>query len=286
MRRLRWLALSVCVVWLAGCATTRPPGVVAQPHGTAAFTLQAQLDAITQDALAPQARRVIFIGAALNGREDVFDRDVRAMDAALRQVYGAAYRSVLLSNIRVAQPPRSLPLATIDHLDDVFDTLAERRRAGDRFIILLATHGHRHLLEVEQAARYPQPRLLNTDKLAAWAKLLGPAPSWWMVSACFSGSHLSALTQNHVLVMTASSADRPSFGCSDQLPNTWFVHELLAALRAQRSERPAPSLAQVWQAAQSGIQKRELALKVDPSQPQMAAGALMEARLHGPLEAF
>ena len=36
-------------------------------------------------ALAPQARRVLFIGAAVNGREDVVDRDVRAMDTALRQ---------------------------------------------------------------------------------------------------------------------------------------------------------------------------------------------------------
>ncbi len=275
-----WL-LCAALLLLSACGTpVRPPGVLGEVQGTGTGSLQAQLDALENDTTARAERRVIFVGAALHSREDVFDRDIKAMDAALAQRFGSAYRSVLLSNLRIAQPPRSLPLASIDHLDDVFDTLARIQRPQDRFIVLFTTHGGKGLLEVEQAALWKEARLLNDAKLATWMQQLAPKPTWLMLSACFAGSHLRSLGARHLVTMAASQADRVSFGCSSDSTNTWFVHELLRALPT------ATSLEQLWQATLAGVAERERAMKFKESLPQRRIAPAMKERWDGPLQAF
>lgn len=279
--------LLCCTLLLVACAAPpRPPGVLGDEQGSGAQALARQLAAISDDPAPRDARRVIFVGAALHSREDVFDRDIRAADASLRSVYGSAYRSVLLSNLRIAQPPRALPLASIDHLDDVFDALSSQRRPADRYIVLLTTHGGPGLLEVEQPARWQRPRFLTAAKLSSWVDQLGPQPTWLILSACFSGSHLTGLNQTHVMAMAASALDRPSFGCDDRSPNTWFVHELLGAISAGRQADPAVSLTTVWRGTVEGVMLREQAQKLRPSLPQMWTGPRMQERLDEPLRDF
>lgn len=271
---LLWLAFS-----LVGCAT-KPIGVVAEPQGTGATTLAQQLARL--DTPAEAGPRTIFIGAALNGREDVFDRDIRAFDRRLAETFGRRYHAVLLSNLRLAAGPRALPLATIEHLDEVFDTLARTRRPDDRYIVLFTTHGHTGVLEVEQAALWRSSKMLVSAKLGHWASQLAPQPTWWVVSACFSGSHLPALRQNHLLVMTASNAVAPSFGCNDKEENTWFVRELLAAHAAA----PAQPLLGLWQRTLAGVSAAEQRLKLAPSFPQLQIGPQVATHVDQPLHSF
>ena len=125
----------LALLLLGGCAAprpARPAGVLGDPAGSGARSLSRQLETIAADPSGAEVQRVIFVGAAMHGREDVFDRDIRAFDSALRQIFGARYRSVLLSNVRVEAGARELPLASIDHLDDVFDSLTQHRRSSDR----------------------------------------------------------------------------------------------------------------------------------------------------------
>ncbi len=273
----------VLLALLTACAAPppqKPVGVVAELQGSGPDALASQLAALR----APSAEggRLIFIGAALNGREDVFDRDIRAFDKRLRPVFGDRYRAVLLSNVRVAASPRPLPLATIEHLDEVFDTLQQTRRQGDRYVVLMSTHGMPGWLEVEQAALWKTSRVLVSAKLAAWAQQLAPQPTWMLVSACFSGSHMAALKQDHLLVMTASDARSPSFGCNDKEVNTWFVRELLAALETDSDK----ALSHVWQRTLGTVAAQEKKLGLKPSFPQMQSSARMEPYLARPLHAF
>lgn len=269
----------------AAAQAARPPGVVADAEGSGPAALRAQLAAITTEVPVP-ARRVIFIGAALHGRQDMADQDVAAAAQALRGVFGAAWREVRLSNLRIAQPPRRLPLATIEHLDDVFEALAEHRRPGDRFIVMLASQGRPHLLEVEQAARYQGPRQLTSDKLAAWAQLLQGAPQWWVIAACHGGSHLDALGRPGLMAMAASADDRSSFRCDDREPRSGFVAAWLQALEELRGREPRATLAQWWSSTHTQVQRRERERGLPASQPQLIAAPDMEARLHGPIVAF
>lgn len=81
-RALLW----VLAITLAGCAS-KPIGVVAEVQGSGATHLAQQLARL--DTPPDAGPRTIFIGAALNGREDVFDRDIRAFDRQLAHTFGA-----------------------------------------------------------------------------------------------------------------------------------------------------------------------------------------------------
>ncbi len=285
-----WMVFAalIALVLLSGCASSHShdrPGLLGNPQGTGASSLRAQLDALHADPAAADSRRVIFIGAALNGREDVFDRDIRLFDTTLRGLYGSAARTVLLSNVRVFEGERSLPLATAEHLDQVFDALKAQRREGDRYVLLLTTHGMPGWLEVEHAARQPPSPPLRTAKLRSWLQQLSPQPTWLVISACFAGSHLGARAQAHVITMAAAAAHRASFGCSNHERNTWFVEALVNALQAE----PGPgggSFDALWQRATERISQREAQGRFQPSLPQWQSGAAVQTQRRAPVADF
>ncbi|MCV2351311.1 C13 family peptidase [Paucibacter sp. Y2R2-4] len=251
------------LVWLSGCSSF----ILGEAEGTGAHRLSAQLQRLQSDPSPLSETRYIFIGAALNDRQNVFDADIRLLDQQFAAAYGKAYRSVLLSNRRITEGPRDLPLASIDQMDEVFEFWAEHKRANDRFIVLLSSHGAPGILEVSQQPLYRNARWLSSKKLESWMGALEPNRSWLMISACFSGSHLDRLHQDHLLVMTASSAKTPSFGCANSQTNTWFVSELSQALKAPQS------FGALWDSTYANIAKREKQMKLPGSMPQLRIGS-------------
>jgi hypothetical protein len=260
-RRLALLCLSLL---LSGCVSYKLGSVA----GSGTQTLQQQLARLQDDGQPADAPRYIFVGAALHSREHVFDADIRLLDSRFAARFGPGYRSVLLSNQRLLEkgPDRDLPVASIDQLDEVMAFLSTHKRAGDRFILLLSSHGAPGWLEVEQPSLHRQPRLLSSNKISAWVDQLAPNKTWLLLSACYSGSHLRSLYQDHLLTMTASSAERPSFGCANTETNTWFVHELA------QSMAEAQTVQQLWQQTSQGIAQREARSKYLASEPQIRVG--------------
>jgi hypothetical protein len=253
------LTLSACVNYKLGSV-----------EGSGSQTLQQQLARLQTDKLPADAPRYIFVGLALNSRETVFDADVRLLDRRLAARLGPNYRSVLLSNQRLLEkgPDRDLPIASIDQIDEVMEFLNEHKRAGDRFILLLSSHGAPGWLELEQPSFYPNRRLLSSNKISAWVDQLAPNKTWLLLSACYSGSHLRSLYQDHLLTMTASSAERPSFGCANTETNTWFVHELALSMDSNQHQ----TLQELWQQTSKNIGQREASKKFLASEPQIRFG--------------
>lgn len=289
-RIFMWLSLVVAAALAAGCATPpppRPPGIVDSAVGTGASALDAQLQAITDDPAPMQARRVIFIGAALHSLQDVFDHDIALMDSTLRDIYGSAYRSVRLSNLRIYQDQhRALPLATIEHLDQVFDALAEHRRPNDRYIVLFSTHGSPGFLAVEQPARYNPPiRFLRKDKIAEWAAQLEPQPAMLVLSACFAGAHIQQALPDHLIALAAAAPDRASFGCHMTEQNTWFVDALAKALR-QRTPADTATFEDIWTQARQIVAQQEKSRDMKPSLPESRIGRKAQRYFNGPVAEF
>ncbi|MEJ6005909.1 C13 family peptidase [Paucibacter sp. AS339] len=255
---------------LSGCSSY----ILGEPAGTGDRRLGVQLQALQSDPAPLTEPRYIFIGAALNDRQNVFDADIRLLDAKFAATYGKAYRSILLSNRRITEGSRELPLASIDQMDEVFEFWAEHKRANDRFIVVLSSHGRPGILEVAQQPLYRTPRLLSSKKLESWMEALEPNRSWLMISACYSGSHLERLRQDHLLVMTASSARTSSFGCADNQTNTWFVGELAQAMQAKQS------FGALWDSAYANIALREKQMKLPSSMPQLRTGSELKEGLN------
>jgi hypothetical protein len=95
-----------------------------------------------------------------------------------------------------------------------------------------------------------------------------------VVSACYSGGFISALKDDYTLIMTASDADRTSFGCGSKSDATYFGDALF-----QHALRFEDSFVKAFQNAKQRIAEREHAEHRRPSEPQLYVGTEMAAKL-------
>jgi Peptidase C13 family len=101
-----------------------------------------------------------------------------------------------------------------------------------------------------------------------------------ILSACFSGSFLQALSSPSRVILTAAAEDRNSFGCQSQSTNTYFVDALF-----NQPALPDSSLEQLMTRAQVEIEKKERAQKLSlPSLPQIAVGSAAKTWASQPLK--
>jgi hypothetical protein len=95
-----------------------------------------------------------------------------------------------------------------------------------------------------------------------------------VVSACYSGGFVRTLASPDTMVITASGADRASFGCRDGRQWTDFGRAYFKeALPATGSFEGA------LQRARELIAQREAAAKLTPSEPQISVGDAIRERL-------
>ncbi len=96
-----------------------------------------------------------------------------------------------------------------------------------------------------------------------------------VVSACYSGGFIDALKDENTLVLTASEADRTSFGCGHRSDATFFGEALF-----QHGLTRSRSLLGAFDAARARVAERERAGGFRrPSNPQVFVGAAMADKL-------
>lgn len=197
-----------------------------------------------------------------DGNQSVFLREADYVAKLLGERFGAR-GNITLSNHRDHLADR--PLATRESLTRAVAALAERSGPEDLVFIYLTSHGSRdHQLSLEQ------PRL-ELDNLPAddLANLLQPLKSRYkvvVISACYSGGFIPPLQDDKTLVMTASRADRVSFGCSEENDFTYFGRALFAEALSETDD-----LQRAFELAKEKVAEREKAEEFQPSEPQLWA---------------
>ncbi|MGN2624705.1 C13 family peptidase [Stutzerimonas balearica] len=221
--------------------------------------LQRAIDQLPASTPAPELYALTLAG---DGRQSVFMREADYVDQLLGERFAARGR-ISLVNHRDQLAER--PLATRENLARALRAIAERSGPEDLVFIYLTSHGtadHRLVLA--------QPRLalsdLGADELAELMQPLGKRRSVVVISACYSGGFIEPLKSPQRLVMTAASADRVSFGCSEQNDFTYFGRALFEQALQQTDD-----LAEAFALAQSQVAEWEAADDYEPSQPQLWA---------------
>jgi hypothetical protein len=160
---------------------------------------------------------------------------------ALGTDIGAALKSTVLRHIEAMQGP-----------------------PGYRCLVFMTSHGQ------QDGGFY---LALNGDTLspdelaAALAQGCGRAPTIVIASSCFSGGFATgAMAQPNRIILTASRADRPSFGCQSDRTYTFFDQCLLGALPKAHS----------WHTLYAGtsacVGRTERERGAPPSEPQAFFG--------------
>ncbi len=221
----------------------------------------------------PNVTDLYFVGFAGDAREDVFRKDVLAARRVMDERWGTEGRSLALIN-----NPRTLletPAATVTNLRETLNEIgAAIDTEHDVVMVYLASHGSRqHVLEVA----LPPLQLAPLTGPALRGLLDGAGIKWRIVvvSACYSGGFIDALADDHTLVLTASDADRTSFGCGNRSDATFFGEALF-----QHGLARSDSLLAAFEAARERVVEREKAGKfAPPSNPQIFVGPAMADKL-------
>lgn len=180
--------------------------------------LGAALDAVEPNR--PDAIDLYLMAVAGDGSQEVFRREVEFVEELFARDFDTAGRSLSLINSRATWD--RAPLATSISIERGLETLADRMDPEqDILFVFLTSHGsedHRLMLG-QNGLELPN---LGAERLAALLKDSGIRWKVLVISACYSGGFIDALADDHTLIITAASADRTSFGCSDDADLTYF----------------------------------------------------------------
>jgi hypothetical protein len=212
----------------------------------------------------PPGAQVYFVGFAGFGEERVFAEEIALASTRVAERYGSRDRTLRLVNDR--RDVDSFPLATAAALRYALKGLGRVMDSDDVLFLALSSHGRKgaHLSVTNTGMR---ESTLDAKDLAQMLRESGIRWRVIVVSACFSGSFVKPLADDHTIVITAASKNRTSFGCSDQRDLTYFGEAFY------RDAFPGSTdLRAAFEAARREIHQRELAEDFMPSKPQAFFG--------------
>lgn len=219
-------------------------------------------DALAQIPASTPAVELYSLTLGGDGKQSVFLRESDYVANMLASRFGA-FGQIRLVNHRDHLGDR--PMATRESLRRAASTLAERSGPEDLIFIYLTSHGtSEHELVLDQ----PRMELadLPADELAVVLAPLKNRDKIVVISACYSGGFIPAIKDERTLVMTASRADRVSFGCSEEANFTYFGDALFAQALNQTDD-----LEQAFKLAKATVAEREQADNFEASEPQIWA---------------
>jgi hypothetical protein len=269
----QWAGDSGARLWVAADAD---PGDAENPV-TAERVLYGQSD-LLEDALdriapgRPGITELYSIAFAGNGSEDVFLSEALGVNEVMADLFDTADRSIVLANSQ--KHAGATPFATVTALQRALAAMAERMDEGEDVLFLfLTSHGAPdHTLDVSLAPYQFEP--LTPARLRALLDESGIRFRVVVVSACYSGGFVRPLANPYTMVITASGADRTSFGCRNGQQWTDFGRAYFKeALPATGSFEGA------LQRARELILQREAAAKLPASDPQIFVGDAIRERL-------
>ncbi len=213
----------------------------------------------------PGVRDVYVLTAALWG-EHVFESEASKAAAVLSERYSAAGRTIVLSNFNAAKSP-AFPAATPNHIEAALARLGEvMDPREDLAIVFLTSHGQQNVgmsvVEPNRMEYRLQPHHLRTilDDAGLKTRVV-------ILSACFSGQFIPALSDRGTLVLTAASASQPSFGCQPEREWTYFGDALF-----NTAMKTPGGLMSAFERAKAQILDWETRDKQQPSRPQAYVG--------------
>jgi hypothetical protein len=190
---------------------------------TALYNQRSLLDAAVA-ALAPrdpkQDINLYLMAVGGDGSQEVFRREVGFVQQQFDRDYRTQTRSLALVNSR--NTVEQLPMATLTSVREGLRGIANRMdKEKDILFLYLTSHGSAdHQLTLDQNGM--DLRSLGAKELGQMLKESGIRWKVVVVSACYAGGFIEPLQDAHTLVITASRADRRSFGCADENDFTYF----------------------------------------------------------------
>ena len=219
-----------------------------------------------------------FVGVAGYGNQNVFTNEIKEARQLFDVRFGTQDKSIILINNPTTW--QSEPIASRTSLDKTLKHLGQIMNPSEDVLFLtISSHG-----AVSESGRILGDLVLDNQPLDLddidpdWLRqTLDSSGIRWrviVISACYSGTFIEKLSSPTTTIITASRADRASFGCSDDAELTYFGRAFFA-----EALRDTTSLEDAFKNATDRISNREALMGFSPSEPQMVSGSLMKNAL-------
>ena len=212
-----------------------------------------------------------FMGVAGFSDQNVFRSEINKVRELFDVRFGTSGHSLALINNTYTWLDE--PIATKTSILRGLKRIGQQMNADEDVLFMtLSSHGDQDFIHLSN----PPLAMDNLD--ATWLReALDASGIRWrviVVSACYSGSFIDELASPTTVVITASAADKMSFGCTNSAEMTYFGQAFFA-----ESLRENTSFSAAFKDAAYRVQERELYMGFEPSEPQMVIGSLMETAL-------
>jgi hypothetical protein len=215
---------------------------------------------------------VYFVGVGGHAYQDVFMKEVNAVSGLFRERFGSTGKTIRLINN--PKTLADLPIATTTSLRAALKRVAAvMDRDEDVLFLFLTSHGsesHRFSLDLSSLKFHE----LNPVTLRILLDESGIRNRVVVVSACYSGGFIDPLKNENTLVISASAADKNSFGCSSEADWTYFGKAYF-----DEALRNTYSFVEAFEIAKPVIAEREKKEGYQPSEPQIALGESLKPTL-------
>jgi hypothetical protein len=218
--------------------------------------------------LQPQRKGVVDAYVVVAGLDSdaVFGREAREAARVLERRYGAQGRTIVLAGSD-GRADSDLPMGSPANLSLALARVAEAMDP-DEDVLVLYTTSHGAPFGIWYNDGDQGYGAISPSRLWGQLSALGIRNRLILVSACYSGVFVPMLSSDTTAIVTASSAERTSFGC--QADNDWTFFGDALVNRALRKPQPLAAAADQARAAIAGWEAQG---KLTPSEPQVAIGA-------------
>ena len=210
----------------------------------------------------PDLVELYFVGIAGDGSQGVFRREVNYIRDIFDRHFDTANKSALLINSDVTY--HQVPLATNTSIRALLQAVAAKMDAeNDILFIYLTSHGSAdfHFQLFQPGLNLPS---LSHEQMGEIIQSLPVRYKVVVVSACYSGGYIQSVKNDYTMVITAASADKTSFGCSDTAEMTYFGEAFFKDALLQSG-----SFAEAFERARDIVRGREAKEGFDYSKPQI-----------------
>ncbi|WP_409750940.1 C13 family peptidase [Brevundimonas sp.] len=191
-------------------------------------------------------------------------RPIQAFDNALRDLTAAFEQAGFDPELTAAYSLRPDGGVSVRTAIEGATTVARRGSGG--CLVYFTSHGAPGEIVFGPGGQL-EPGPMNA-LIGSWC---GHRPTVVVVSACYSGSFMGALSRPNRMVITAARADRASFGCSEDSDYPYFDGCVIQSLDA------ATDFIALAGETQRCVAERERAEGLTPpSEPQVFIGATMQ----------
>jgi hypothetical protein len=168
----------------------------------------------------PEAVELYLVAIAGDGSQGVFRREIDFIVDTFDNGYGTKNKSLKLINGNFSF--KKTPLATITSINKALNGVVKKMDGeNDILLVYFTSHGSRDF-NFQLSQQGLQLADLSAEKMGEIIHALPIKHKVIVISSCFSGGFIPSVKDDNTMVISAASADKTSFGCSDTSEMTYF----------------------------------------------------------------